>query len=41
MNQTKEEREAKTPKAYIGSAKEIVFNNNNQSQPKGSVNLGF
>lgn len=31
-NQTKEEREAKTDKNYIGNGKEIVFNNN-QQQP--------
>ncbi len=32
QSQSKEEREAKTPKVYIGNGKEIVFNNNQAQQ---------
>ena len=31
-SQSKEEREAKTPKNYLGNGKEFVFNNNNGTQ---------
>lgn len=46
MNQSKEEREAKTPKVYIGNGKEFKFNggsNNSQKQEqkKSSSNLPF
>lgn len=43
MNQTKEAREAKTPKVYVGSAKEIKFNGgaNTQQQSNSVDDLGF
>lgn len=45
MNQSKEEREAKTPKVYIGNGKQFKFNSgaNNTQQPekKPSNNLPF
>ena len=31
-SQSKEERDAKTPKNYLGNGKEFVFNNNNGTQ---------
>ena len=31
-SQSKEEREAKTPKNYLGNGKEFVFNNNGMNQ---------
>ena len=37
MSQTKEQREAKNEKYYIGSGKEIIFNNNHSTAPTASV----
>jgi ABC-type Fe3+-citrate transport system substrate-binding protein len=43
INQTKEDREAKVNKTYVGNAKEIVFNGSTQQQAPASVidKLGF
>lgn len=34
---TKEEREAKTPKSYVGSGKEFVFGNRQQNAPAANT----
>lgn len=34
MQQSKEERQAKTPKVYVGKAKEIVFNQTPNTAPQ-------
>ncbi len=37
MNQTKEERTAKEKKAYIGNAKEIIFDNSQSNNPRAGI----
>ena len=36
-SQSKEERDAKTPKNYLGNGKEFVFNNNGRTQAPETV----
>ena len=36
-SQSKEERDAKTPKNYLGNGKEFVFNNNGGTQTTATV----
>ena len=35
LSQSKEEREAKTPKLYVGGGKEFIFENKRQPQSNG------